>query len=399
MLSPQWTDAPDRVSPEVVGLDSAKVEQLFERAEQEIREGLLPSAQIAIARRGRIGAMRTFGSVTHAGETVAATNDTLYAVFSATKAIVSAAAWLLMQDGLLGTQERVVDVIPEFGTHGKDIVLVEQLFTHTAGFPYAPFLPTDWLDRRRRLERFQQWRLNWKPGTRFEYHATSSMWVVAELIERRSGLDFREFIRTRVADVLGLAGLHVGLPPVLHRRVADVVHVSTEPTAEELAAVGFPIIPRGEVTEQALEGLNQPAVREVGIPGGGGFMTAGDLALFYQALLDGRDPDGTQVWKPETLSAVREVRTGDLTDPVFKKRANRGLGIVIAGDTDRVFRGFGRTGSARMFGHNGAGGQIAWADPETGISFAYCTNGLDRHPMRQARRAVALSTLAAVCAD
>jgi CubicO group peptidase (beta-lactamase class C family) len=50
-----------------------------------------------------------------------------------------------------------------------------------------------------------------------------------------------------------------------------------------------------------------------------------------------------------------------------------------------------------MFGHNGAGGQIAWADPETGISIGYCTNGLDRHPVRQARRVVAISNLAAVC--
>jgi hypothetical protein len=92
---------------------------------------------------------------------------------------------------------------------------------------------------------------------------------------------------------------------------------------------------------------------------------------------------------------AREVRTGELTDPIFHKRANRGLGIVIAGDEDKAYRGFGRTGSALMFGHNGAGGQIAWGDPQTGISLGYCTNGFDRHPLRQARRSVAISSRAA----
>jgi CubicO group peptidase (beta-lactamase class C family) len=135
------------------------------------------------------------------------------------------------------------------------------------------------------------------------------------------------------------------------------------------------------------------------MPGGGGIMTAGDLALFYQALLaEGRAPDGTPIWTQEVIRMARQVRSGNLTDPIFHKKANRALGIIIAGDRDRTYRGFGHTGSALMFGHNGAGGQVAWADPETGISIGYCSNGLDRHPVRQARRVVAISSRAAVCA-
>jgi CubicO group peptidase (beta-lactamase class C family) len=343
--------------------------------------------------------MRTFGRVTHGDREVPATNETLYVVFSATKAITSAAAWLLIQEGTLGLDERVADVVPEFGSNGKDVVRVEQLFTHTAGFPYAPFPPLAWNDRAARLERFRRWRLNWEPGSRFEYHPTSSMWVIAELIERRSGTTYRDFVRTRIAAPLGLPDLFVGLPREQHGRLADVVHVSNEPDAAELQALGFPVIPKGEVTEDALQGFNDPAVREVGVPGGGGVMTAGDLALFYQALLaDGRAHDGTAVWSPSTVRAAREIRTGDLTDPWFRKRANRALGVIVAGDDDRTYRGFGKTGSPLMFGHNGAGGQLAWGDPESGISLGYCTNGFDRHPLRVARRGVAISSLAAACA-
>jgi len=383
-------------SPAQVGIDPAKLDALFARAEKEVRDGLLPSAQIAVARRGKIAGMRSFGRVTHEGREAAATNDTLYVVFSCTKAITSAAAWLLIQEGKLRLDERVADIVPEFGTHGKDVVAVEQLFTHTAGFPYAPFVPTEWDDRPKRLERFGRWRLNWEPGSRFEYHPTSSMWVIAEIIERRSGMPYREFVRRRVAEPLGLADLYVGLPRTLHGRLADIVHVGRQPTAEALQALGFPAIPEGEVTEDALQGFNQSPVREVGVPGGGGVMTAGDLALFYQALLaDGVAHDGAQVWKPETVRRARDIRSGDFTDPWFGKRANRALGLIVSGDADRTYRGFGHSNSPLAFGHNGAGGQLAWGDPATGISLGYCTNGFDRHPVRQARRGVALSSLAA----
>jgi len=383
-------------SPQALGIDPSKLDALLARAEKEVREGLLPSAQIAVARHGKIAAMRTVGRVTRGGRDVEATNDTLYVVFSATKAITSAAAWLLIESGALALDARVADIIPEFGSNGKDAVTVEQLFTHTCGFPYAPFRTLDWDDRHARLERFRRWRLNWEPGTRFEYHPTASMWVIAELIERSSGTGFREFVRTRIAQPLGLPDLWVGLPRDQHDRLADVVHVGALPSEDELHALGFPIIPPGEVTEDALEGFNEAAIREVGVPGGGGTMTAAELALFYQALLaGGRAHDGAPVWKSETVAMATRVRSGTLTDPIFGKLANRALGLIVAGDGDRTYRGFGHTGSAAMFGHNGAGGQLAWGDPATGISLGYCTNGCDRHPVRQGRRSVALSSIAA----
>lgn len=383
-------------TPEEVGIDSGKLEELFRRAEREVREGLLPSAQIALARNGRIAGMRTFGSVTHEGRPARATNETLYGVFSSTKALTSAAAWLIIQDGKLSTDEIVADIVPEFGTNGKDEIRVEQLFTHTSGFPHAPFRPEEFLDRERRLERFAEWRLNWEPGSRYEYHPTSSMYVIAEIIERRSGTAYGEFIRTRIAEPLGLDDLWVGLPRELHGRLADVVHVGDELTEADYRELGVPPPPVSEVTEEAITRFNRPEAREAGIPGGGGTMTAGELALFYQALVnDGRSFDGQQIWKPEVLRSALRVRTGDLRDLRFGHLVHRALGVVIAGDADRNARGFGHTNSERSFGHGGAGGQIGWADPATGISIGYCTNAHDRNPIRWARRTVGISSRAA----
>ena len=386
--------------PEAAGLDPAKVEVLFERAQREIKEGLLPSCQIAIARNGKIGAMASFGRATQGGAEKPVTNQTLYVVFSCTKAIISAAAWLLIQDGQLDLRQRVVELVPEFGTNGKDVVTVEQLFIHTAGFPDAPYAQNEWHDRKLRLKRFAQWRLQWPPGSKFTYHPTSSFWVIAEIIERLSGMDFREFVSRRIARPLGLTDLRVGIPRDQSARVADVTYVGEALTPEDYARMGFPMSPETEVNETAILGFNDPSVREAGVPGGGGVMTAAELALFYQALMaGGRMPDGSRIWREETMRDALTVRTQGLLDPVFGYPPNRALGVVIAGDDGNAnLRGFGKTGSPQTFGHGGAGGQLGWGDPISGISLGYCTNGFDRNDIRQGRRGVALSSLAAVCA-
>ena len=72
--------------------------------------------------------------------------------------------------------------------------------------------------------------------------------------------------------------------------------------------------------------------------------------------------------------------------------------VIAGGDGLANLRGFGKTNSPAAFGHGGAGGQIGWGDPATGISIGYCTNGFDRNDIRQGRRGVAISSLAAACA-
>lgn len=375
------------VAAEELGIDPERLEAVLQRARREVDEGLLPSCQIAIARHGRLAAFASFGD---------ADANSLFNVFSATKAITSAAGWLLIQDGLLNVEERVADIVPEFAANGKEAVTVEQLFTHTAGFPTAPFRPTEWFDRDRRLARFASWRLNWEPGSRYEYHPTSTMWVIAELIERRSGQFFAVFLRERIIEPLGLGNLFVGCPDAEHHRILPVTHVGEPMTDADWAELGLPVPPDTEVTPEALTAFNETEMRRVPVPGGGGIMTAADLALFFQALLNGgRLGEGPQIWHPETIAAALQVRN-DLPDPAGVP-AHRALGVVIAGDEQRNLRGFGHSNSEFAFGHNGAGGQIAWADPATGLSIGYCTNGHDAHAIRQARRSVGISSRAANC--
>ena len=375
-------------SPEAVGIDSQKLDALLERVAKEVDEGLLPAVQVAVARNGKIAALASFGD---------ATDDSLFNVFSSTKAITSAAGWLVMQDGKLDIGERVADIVPEFGTHGKETITVEQLFTHTAGFPHAPFRVGEWFDHKRRLERFSEWTLNWPVGSRFEYHPTSSMYVIAEIIERRSGMEFHEFVRSRISQPLGLSNLFLPCPPREQHRIVPITHHGDALTQADYAALGVPMPPVTEVTEEALTNFNNAEARAVPVPGGGGIMSAAELALFYQALLNGgRAYDGTQIWHERTLKDALKVHNH--FPDLMGTSANRALGVVVAGDEKRNGRGFGHTNSPLAFGHGGAGGQIAWGDPATGVSLGYCTSGHDRNVIRQARRGIGISSRAAVCA-
>jgi CubicO group peptidase (beta-lactamase class C family) len=149
--------------------------------------------------------------------------------------------------------------------------------------------------------------------------------------------------------------------------------------------------------------FNRPAVRAAGVPGGGAVASAATMALFYQPLINGGvTTDGTRIMKQETIEFATKVRARphhvdrmlQLIDPNLIVNTNRALGVVVAGGDGYAYaRGFGRTVSPRAFGHGGAGGQIAWGDPETGISVGYVTNGFV-DAMMSGRRVTAVGSIA-----
>lgn len=364
-------------------IDEAAVDALRARARREVDEGLLPGCQWALAVDGQVVAGETVGDVP-------AGDATRFVIYSCTKAVVASAIWQLLAEGKLTLEQKVSEAIPEFATNGKDVITVEQVLLHTAGFPMAPMDPT--ATREQRLDTFARWRLNFEPGSRYQYHATSAHWVLAELLERADGVDFRVAVERRVLDPLGLGRLQLGVPEGAQGDIALPSNVNEPPTADEWqAALGVPGYDVGEVTDAALENVGRPDVLAAGIPGGGAVSDAADVARFYQALLSN---DGA-LWDPAVLAdAVGHVRN-TMPDPQTGVPANRALSIVVAGaDGKAHMRGFGHTVSPRAFGHGGAGGQIAFADPETGLSFCWLTHGLDRHLLRQWRRTSGIASKA-----
>ncbi|MEE3140616.1 MAG: serine hydrolase domain-containing protein [Actinomycetota bacterium] len=366
-------------------IDAQRVTELISRCNREVDDGLLPSCQIAIGFNGEIVVDETIGD---------ALPETRYCFFSATKPFVAAAMWQLLSENLVQLDSPVSSYLPEFMENGKSEITIEQVMLHTSGFPHAPMGPNVWATAESRRQRMADWRLNWEPGTRYEYHPTSAHWVLAEIINEVTGQPYIDEIHRRVTAPIGLPRV-LGIDLENQEGIAELTLCEGEATPDELEAVfGFRSMPPSEVNDETIIRFNDAATRSVGVPGGGGYGRASDLAGFYQALLHNSD----ELWDSEMLNnAIGQVHN-NLPDPMGVP-ANRGLGVILAGDdgmTNR--RGLGRTVSARAFGHNGVGGQIAFCDPDTGLSFGYTTNGLDRHQIRQPRRGTSIASLAANCA-
>ena len=374
MPVPDAVVEPDRLTR--LGLDPEAVAVLLDRAERDVLRGRIPSCQLALAKDGEVAVTATFGD---------AGDDDRYLVFSVTKALVASAVWVLLGEGALTPETPAADLVPEFRAGGLERVTVEHLLTHTAGFPRAPMMPVEGATSEGRRARFAGWRLDWEPGSRTEYHPVSAHWVLAELIEQASGTDYRRFVAERVLAPLGLRRLQLGVPPEQQDDVRDVVLVAQEvPEGAEVPEVA---------TDDQLLLYNRPEVRAVGVPGAGAVSTASDVALLYQAFLR-NEP---RVWDPAVLAdATGHVRNTHL-DPFTRAPANRTLGLVVAGDDGKAdLREFGKAAGPRAFGAAGLGGQIAWADPDSGLSFCYLTDGL-MDLVRAFLRSSRISTLAAEC--
>ena len=358
-------------------LEPERVQALLDRAAQEVDAGTLPSCQLALARDGEVVLVAALGS---------ATDLSRYVVFSITKALTASAIWALIGDGLLSAETRVADVVPGFGRNGKHDVTVAHLMTHTAGFPRAPIGPEEGATPAVRRERFASWRLDWEPSTRTEYHSVSAHWVLAELIEQLTGADYRAYVTTRVLEPLGLQRLQLGVPPAQQHDVLDVVLVGEEPTD----SLPVPVVAASDHTLR----FNEPAVRAIGVPGAGAISDAADVALLYQAFL--HNPG--RLWDPGVLADATGKVRNTLLDPFIHVPANRTLGLSVAGDDgNAALREFGKATGPRAFGASGLGGQIAWADPDSGLSFCYLTNGIEANVVTSFLRSSRLATLAARC--
>lgn len=367
-------------------LDDDKATALLTRARQEVDDGLLPAVQVAIGLDGEVVVDETFG----------AEPSSRFVPFSCTKALIGATIWRFVGDGDLDLSAPVATYVPSFATNDKEGVTVEQVLMHLGGFPTAPLGPGRWETREGRLEAFARWRLTLTPGETFMYHPTAGHWVLAEIIETLAGEPYADAVERLVTAPLGLPRL-LGIPRDRQDRILDAVAVGEPPTADEMeeafgVRVDLAALVPPEVAVGALLTLNTPEARELGVPGGGAVVRAADLARLYQAFL--HDPEG--LWDADVLADATGTVRNELPDLWGTPASRTRGGLVVAGDDGLAHRrGFGRTASPRAFGHAGAGGQLAFADPETGLSVAYLTNGLDQHLIRQQRRDTAIASLAA----
>jgi len=345
-------------TPEALGLSPAPLDRLQKTIERHIGEGRYPGAQIAVARHGKLALFRTFGAARIDPQPVPARDDTLWLMYSNTKVITTSALWILVERGALRFTDTVASHVPGFEAEGKGDITIVQLLTHQGGFPGADVPGEAWDDHELLRKRVCEFKLEWAPGSRVHYHGRAAHWTAAVIIESLTGVDYRSFIRDEVVRPLGLEGeLFVGVPDSEHHRTVDM----HEPAPD----TGKPV-KRSEETHAAF--------RRAGTPGGGGYATARAMAAFYQMMAGLGTLNGVRLLSPRLVQYVTRNYTGDRVDEYMGMPMHRGLGPHSRGLTPTI-RGLGALASPRTFGHGGVGSSYCWADPDSGVSFAYLTNG------------------------
>jgi CubicO group peptidase (beta-lactamase class C family) len=358
---------------------------------EELRQRIVPLFQENFAKLGDLGAAV---SIWQDGKSVLELHDgfrdanherrweadTLVLVWSATKGIGSACLLHAMQEAKIDSERRVADLWPQFAQAGKTDVTIRDLMAHSAGL-CALDENVDVLDYPAVIRALEKQVPLWPPGSAHGYHARTFGFLLDELVRRLAGVSLGEYWRRNFADPLAL-DFWIGLPNELNDRVATsyAAKAGKPPWPEkfyaDLATPGTLqrrafTSPRGLNT---ISGMNNPAVRAQPIVSFGGIGSASALGKFYSLLAAEGESDGHSYFDSETISWMKQ-RVASGIDRVFEIPTAFSAGFMMdAPEAER--RIFGPTGSG--FGHPGAGGSHAFADPTNRISFAYVANRMEQ---------------------
>ncbi len=361
-------------------LSRTGLDALYRRIQQEVDDDHISAAQVAIGLGGEVVAAESFGS---------ADVDSRFVIFSATKATIAMSLLPHFADGSLELTRPVAHYLPAFGHHGKADVTVLQLLTMQGGFPYAPLGPERWGTSEGRQAAFAEWHLDWPAGTRTEYHPVAAHWVIAELLETLDGRSYVDIVHERVANPAGVSAL---LGPAAAATTPVTIRLKGEYPADPSVLVATygrqELVPVASVGPELLLSLNDPRAQAAAIPGGGGIACAADMARIYQHFIHNFDQALPGDWLADAVGTIRNASIS-VTDGV---PANRTIAGYVAGaDGYHLHRWM--PDLPRAFGHAGAGGQLNWVDPASGVSFSFLHDTMHQDPRVEFHRAADLHGL------
>jgi CubicO group peptidase (beta-lactamase class C family) len=315
--------------------------------------------------------------------------DTLVLVYSTSKGLAAMTIALAHSRGLLDFDERVATYWPEFAQNGKAWITVRQLLAHEAGLPIVdePLDAAKLADFDALAAAIARQRPVWAPGTKHGYHGVSLGWYEGELIRRvdpkRRSLG--RFFADEIARPLGLE-FYFGLPPEVpaervasiqaSRSLRDLLQLRNLPPGMLLAFARPKSLTARAFTNprfRSAAAVDSPEYRAVEFPAGGGIGQVRGIARAYAAFAAGGSELGITPETMRELSRPVNAPAGGWRDEILKIETAFSLGFVKPSPEFH----FGASASA--FGHPGAGGSFAFADPERQVAFAYAMNRLGSH--------------------
>jgi CubicO group peptidase (beta-lactamase class C family) len=359
--------------PADLGFDPDRLDRLTSAIDADVTAERYDGAVVLVARGGQVALHQAIGWADRAARRRAAIDD-VFAIFSVTKTLTTAAVLTRVDRGELSLTMPVAEVLPEFGTRGKQRITVVQLLTHMAGLAAGlPVVPPELLGN---LEAYVAAAclqpLEALPGKTVHYSALTAHALLAEVVRRLDGgrRRFRDILDADVLRPLGMRDTALGLRADLAQRKVPVVVRDRSP---------------GVFEPELLEAFNEVVTEDAEIPAASAVSTVADLFRWSEALRRGGELDGQRVLSPALVQLAVTNHTGDLPNGFYafacEQRgwdpfpANIGLSFWLRGSG--IFPTyFGVTSSPRTFGGLGAGSAMFWVDPERDLTFVLLTAGL-----------------------
>lgn len=299
-------------------------------------------------------------------------------IFSCTKGLMSLAIAKLFESGEFEYDDRVTRFWPEYGKYGKDQTSIKDALSHRAGVPFfsRDIAPSEVIDWNFMISRIENEMPLWNPGSNYAYHAITHGWLAGELIRRISGLTPGEFLQKEISAPLN-AETWLGISEDIELLVApsfprqDLVDFFVNLQAKNTPEGNFLIrsLTLGSAFGMNLvgedSGFNSKEVHQSEIPGAGGISTARGLAKIWSSTVS--ETEGIRTINDATIDVVTRVQSSgkpftDLEPPYSRF----GMGFQLDSEARRYL-------TSSSFGHDGAGGQCAFADPQHKIGFAFIT--------------------------
>lgn len=312
--------------------------------------------------------------------------DTLTVVMSCTKGATAAVVHRLAEQGLIDYAAPVADYWPAFAGGGKGDVRVWHLLSHSAGLPGVDpdsgLAAHDMLHLERHIGALEAMAPVWTPGASCLYHPITYGSLLDGLVRKVTGKSVSQRLAEEISGPLGLE-FWIGLPEAEDARVAPHFQPTPGPSPDQIAtligAMGIDLSTRlAKVvllslrhTGELIDDPDGRPLRAAQLPAGNGVTNAASLARMYAALIG--EVDGVRLLKPQTVEQARTVRTdamvppGDLGKLQLGLPTRYGLGYQLSRDATEML-------GPGSFGHDGAGGRMAFAHPESGVAAAYVAN-------------------------
>ena len=354
--------------PGVVGMSREKLQMVGNAVQGFIRDKRIAGASVMISRKGKIVYAGNFG-LRDIENKKPMTEDTIFRVYSMTKAVTSVAAMILVESGQLRLEDKVSKHLPAFtkAQVWKDAQLVaprkpatvKDLLCHTSGYSYgetgipeidAPHLEHGALSETTKLSDFSTQAaripMAFEPGAGWLYGISTDL--LGAVVERASGMALDQFFESRIFTPLGMIDTGFIIPEDKRMRLAAAYNSDNQGSLSRRNSDLFTYSSRTRL-----------------LSGGGGLAsTILDYTRFLQMIANGGEWNGQRLLQKKTVETMTRNHLSGPAMPIrFPGNIRHGTGFGLGFSVKTAQTDWNKAGRLGEYGWGGMLSTHFWISP------------------------------------